>query len=86
MRPFSSGTADIFIPHWAGANDAAAALDVTVIDSLQEAQIQGAAATPALDAAHKRKLDQSWEASKSAIAQVNKLGVHLLTRVAMMKE
>ena len=54
--------ADIFIPRWAGANDAA--LDVTVINPLQEAQVQGAAATPghALDAAQKRKLDKSWEA------------------------
>ena len=54
--------ADIFIPRWAGANDAA--LDVTVINPLQDAQVQGAANTPghALEAAQKRKLDKSWEA------------------------
>ena len=52
----------LFIPRWAGANDAA--LDVTVINPLQEAQVQGAANTPghALEAAQKRKLDKSWEA------------------------
>ena len=54
--------ADVFIPRWAGALDAA--LDVTVINPLQEAQVQGAAASPghALEAAQKRKLDKSWEA------------------------
>ena len=53
--------ADIFIPRWAGGKDAA--LDVTVINPLQDAQVQGAASNPghALDAAHKRKLDKSWE-------------------------
>ena len=54
--------ADVFIPRWAGALDAA--LDVTVINPLQEAQVQGAATSPghALEAAQKRKLDKSWEA------------------------
>ena len=54
--------ADVFIPRWAGAHDAA--LDVTVINPLQDAQVQGAANTPghALESAQKRKLDKSWEA------------------------
>ena len=45
--------ADIFIPRWVGGKDAA--LDVTVINPLQEAQVQGAASNPghALAAAHK---------------------------------
>ena len=53
--------ADIFIPRWAGGKDAA--LDVTAIKPLQDAQVQGAASNPghALAAAHKRKLDKSWE-------------------------
>ena len=53
--------ADIFIPRWVGGKDAA--LDVTVINPLQDAQVQGAASNPghALAIAHKRKLDKSWE-------------------------
>ena len=53
--------ADIFIPRWVGGKDAA--LDVTVINPLQDAQVQGAASNPghALATAHKRKLDKSWE-------------------------
>ena len=55
-------TADIFIPHWSAGRDAA--LDVTVINPLQAAQVHGAAATAghALGEAHRRKLDKSWEA------------------------
>ena len=54
--------ADVFLPHWAGGKDAA--LDVTVVNPLQDALVQGAATTPghALEVAHKRKLDKSWEA------------------------
>ena len=54
--------ADIFIPHWSAGRDAA--LDVTVINPLQAAQVHGAAATAghALGEAHRRKLDKSWEA------------------------
>ena len=54
--------ADILIPHWTGGKDTA--LDVTVINPLQSAEVRGAAATPghALNTAHKRKLDKSWEA------------------------
>ena len=50
------------IPRWAGARDAA--LDVTVINPLQDAQVQGAVTTPAhaLEAAQKRKLDKYLEA------------------------
>ena len=53
--------ADIFIPRWAAGKDAA--LDVTVVNPLQEALVHDAAATPghALNVAHKRKLDKSWE-------------------------
>ena len=53
--------ADVFIPHWAGGKDVA--LDVTVVNPLQDALVQGAATTPghALAIAHKRKLDKSWE-------------------------
>ena len=53
--------ADVFLPHWAQGKDAA--LDVTVINPLQGAMVQEAAATPghALQAAHKRNLDKSWE-------------------------
>ena len=54
--------ADIFIPHWSAGRDAA--LDVTVINPLQAAQVHDAAATAghALGEAHRRKLDKSWEA------------------------
>ena len=54
--------ADVLIPLWAGGKDAA--LDVTVINPLQDAEVHGAATTPghALNTAHKRKLDKSWEA------------------------
>ena len=54
--------ADILIPHWTGGKDTA--LDVTVINPLQSAEVRGAATTPghALNTAHKRKLDKSWEA------------------------
>ena len=54
--------ADVFIPHWSGGRDTA--LDVTVINPLQAAEVQGAATTPgnALQVAHKRKLDKSWAA------------------------
>ena len=57
--------ADILIPLWAGGKDAA--LDVTVINPLQDAEVHGAATTPghALNTAHKRKLDKSWEACHS---------------------
>ena len=57
-----SKPADVFLPHWAGGKDAA--LDVTVVNPLQEALVQGAATTPghALTVAHNRKLDKSWEA------------------------
>ena len=39
------------------------ALDVTIINPLQDALVQGAATTPghAIAIAHKRKLDKSWE-------------------------
>ena len=36
--------ADVFVPHWAGGLDVA--LDVTVINPLQAATLQGAATTP----------------------------------------
>ena len=53
--------ADIFIPRHAGGKDAA--LDVTVINPLQAATVGQAAETPghALQVAHKRKLDKSWQ-------------------------
>ena len=53
--------ADILIPGWANGKDAA--MDVTVINPLQESQVRGAANTPghAVSEAHKRKLDKSWE-------------------------
>ena len=56
--------ADIFIPRWTAGKDAA--LDVTVVNPLQDALVQEAAATPghALSVAHKRKLDKSWEACR----------------------
>ena len=62
MLPGEGGRpADIFIPRWAAGKDAA--LDVTVVNPLQEALVHDAAATPghALNVAHKRKLDKSWE-------------------------
>ena len=54
--------ADIFIPLWAAGKDAA--LDVTVINPLQNAHVAEAANSPghALTVAHQRKLDKSWEA------------------------
>ena len=54
--------ADVFLPHWEQGKDAA--LDVTVVNPLQEALVDGAAQTPghALQVANKRKLDKSWEA------------------------
>ena len=53
--------ADILIPGWSNGRDAA--LDVTVINPLQDSQVRGAATTPghAFNEAHKRKLDKSWE-------------------------
>ena len=53
--------ADVFLPHWAQGKDAA--LDVTVVNPLQAAMVNEAAeaAGHALQAAHKRKLDKSWE-------------------------
>ena len=53
--------ADILIPGWSNGRDAA--LDVTVINPLQDSQVRGAATTPghAYNGAHKRKLDKSWE-------------------------
>ena len=53
--------ADVFLPHWAQGKDAA--LDVTVVNPLQAAMVQEAAEVPghALQVAHKRKLDKSWE-------------------------
>ena len=53
--------ADLFIPRWAGGKDAA--LDVTIVNPLQDALVQQAADTPghALSVAHRRKLDKSWE-------------------------
>ena len=54
--------ADVLIPGWAGGKDAA--IDVTVINPLQDSVVDEAAATPghALSVAHQRKLDKSWEA------------------------
>ena len=56
-----SKPADVFIPHWQGGKDVA--LDVTVVNPLQDALVQGAATTPghALTIAHSRKMDKSWE-------------------------
>ena len=53
--------ADVFLPHWAQGKDAA--LDVTVVNPLQAAMVDQAAVVPghALQAAHKRKLDKSWD-------------------------
>ena len=54
--------ADVFIPHWSQGKDAA--LDVTIVNPLQGALVQEAANTPghALQVAHRRKLDKSWDA------------------------
>ena len=54
--------ADVLIPHWTGGKDTA--LDVTVINPLQAAEVQGAAAIPgnALTVAHERKMARSWAA------------------------
>ena len=54
--------ADVYIPQWSGGKDAA--FDVTIINPLQAAQVHGAAATAghALNEAHRRKLDKSWDA------------------------
>ena len=54
--------ADVLIPHWTGGKDTA--LDVTVINPLQAAEVQGAATTPgnALTVAHERKMTKSWAA------------------------
>ena len=54
--------ADVLIPHWTGGKDTA--LDVTVINPLQAAEVQGAAAIPgnALTVAHERKMAKSWAA------------------------
>ena len=54
--------ADVFLPHWDQGKDCA--LDVTVVNPLQEALVGCAAETPGhgLQVAHKRKLDKSWEA------------------------
>ena len=56
--------ADIFIPRWAGGKDAA--LDVTIVNPLQDALVQEASLTAghALSVAHKRKLDKSWESCR----------------------
>ena len=53
--------ADIFIPRHSGGKDAA--LDVTVINPLQAATVVQAAETPghALQVAHRRKMDKSWQ-------------------------
>ena len=53
--------ADVLIPGWSNGKDAA--LDVTVTNPLQESQVRGAATTPghAVQEAHRRKLDKSWE-------------------------
>ena len=62
MLPGEGGKpADVFLPHWAQGKDAA--LDVTVVNPLQAAMVNEAAgvAGHALQAAHKRKLDKSWE-------------------------
>ena len=54
--------ADVLIPGWSGGKDAA--IDVTVINPLQESIVTEAAASPghALTVAHQRKLDKSWDA------------------------
>ena len=61
MLPGQGGKpADVFLLHWDQGKDCA--LDVTVVNPLQEALVGGAAETPghALQVAHKRKLDKSW--------------------------
>ena len=52
----------MLIPGWASGKDVA--IDVTVINPLQDSVISEAAVTPghALSVAHQRKLDKSWEA------------------------
>ena len=54
--------ADVLIPGWASGKDAA--IDVTVINPLQDSVVSEAAVVPghALSVAHQRKLDKSWEA------------------------
>ena len=54
--------ADVYIPSWAGGRDAA--LDVTVINPLQQETVAGAAITPghALKVAHDRKMAGAGEA------------------------
>ena len=56
--------ADILIPHWEGGRDAA--LDVTVINPLQDATLEGAARTPghALGVAYRRKMTAAAEDCK----------------------
>ena len=53
--------ADVFIPNHTGGKDAA--LDVTVINPLQASLVARAATEPghALNVAHKRKIDKSWQ-------------------------
>ena len=53
--------ADVFIPHHTGGKDAA--LDVTVVNPLQASLVARAATEPghALNVAHKRKIDKSWQ-------------------------
>ena len=53
--------ADVFLPNWAGGRDAA--LDVTVVNSLQEATVAGAAETAghALSFAYERKMAAAAE-------------------------
>ena len=83
--------ADVFLPHWEQGKDCA--LDVTVVNPLQEALVGGAAETPghALQVAHKRKLDKSWEAcSREGICfvplAVESLGAWHKTAVAQVKK
>jgi hypothetical protein len=56
--------ADVLIPHWTGGRDTA--LDLTVINPLQERLVRQAAITPghALTTAYNRKMDQSGEACR----------------------
>ena len=82
--------ADILIPGWVNGKDAA--LDVTVINPLQESQVRGAATTPghAVQEAHKRKLDKSWEScNRQGIAflpiAVESLGAWHPSAVAELK-
>ena len=72
MLPGECGRpADVLIPGWASGKDAA--IDVTVINPLQDSMVADAAATPghALAVAHKRKLDKSW-------ASCNRQGIAFL--------